>query len=211
MPSSLPPDATIAFMSPCGWGNLGDAAIVDSLVQGIRRRIPGARIVGFTLNPEDTRARHGVEAPTPLGYSTQLHLGIREPSSGAPLAVAEPGDAAAAEAAAAGARQSRARAVARTVLGPPLRAGREARHVGRSLARLRGAKLLVVAGGGQLDDTFGGLWGHPYALLRWGLLARAVGARFAFASVGTGSLPPTSRFLVRRALALADYRSFRDR
>src|ERR1700694_472480 len=140
MPSSLPPDATIAFMSPCGWGNLGDAAIVDSLVQGIRRRIPGARIVGFTLNPEDTRARHGVEAHTLLGYSTQPHYSSREASAGAPRAV--------------GGRRGReggSRAVARTVLGPPLRAGREARHVGRSLARLRGAKLLVVAGGGQLD------------------------------------------------------------
>ena len=56
----------------------------------------------------------------------------------------------------------------------------------------------------------GGLLGHPYVLWRWGRLARDVGARYIFASVGTGTLPGLSRRLVVRALALADYRSYRD-
>jgi polysaccharide pyruvyl transferase WcaK-like protein len=87
----------------------------------------------------------------------------------------------------------------------------ELRHLRSSRRLLKGAAALVVAGGGQLDDFFGGPFGQPYALFRWGLLARSVGARFCFASVGTGTLSTlASRWFVRRALSLADYRSFRD-
>src|SRR4051812_46298282 len=82
------PDAKIGFISPCGWGNLGDAAIVDSLIHGIRTRLPQARIVGFTLNPADTRARHGVDAYTCSAYSLP-HYPSLEPSDGAPPSTSE--------------------------------------------------------------------------------------------------------------------------
>src|SRR5262245_55533497 len=76
-------DAKIGFIGPCGWGNLGDAAIVDSLIHGIRTRLPRARIVGFTLTPDDTRVRHGVDAYTCAAYSLP-HYPSLEPSNGAP-------------------------------------------------------------------------------------------------------------------------------
>src|SRR4029453_10345101 len=59
----------VALVSPCGWGNLGDAAIVDALIQGIRRRFPNPEILAYTLNPADSTRRHGVEAHECLGYS----------------------------------------------------------------------------------------------------------------------------------------------
>jgi polysaccharide pyruvyl transferase WcaK-like protein len=201
--AALRPDARIAFLSPCGYGNLGDAAIVDSLVHGIRTRLPDASVVGFTLNPEDTRVRHGVEAHTLLGFSRPVY-GMREPGAAGETAgaVAPPAGRTA---------TSRTRRAVRAIAAGPLAPLREARHLGRSGRRLAGADLLVVAGGGQLDDTFGGAFGHPYALWRWGRLARARGIPFAFASVGTGSLSSgTARFFARHALALAAYRSFRD-
>jgi polysaccharide pyruvyl transferase WcaK-like protein len=45
-----------------GFGNLGDAAIQDAVIQNIRIRLPLAKIYCFSLNPEDTEKRHGIES-----------------------------------------------------------------------------------------------------------------------------------------------------
>jgi polysaccharide pyruvyl transferase WcaK-like protein len=198
---------TIAFLSPCGWGNLGDAAIVDSLIAGVRRRLPGARIVGFTLNPADTTARHGIEAFTCAAYSLPFYP-AEEPG---PARSGPPEPAAGWSAAVKGAlARVPIQGPLRTALLAPLRLRREPAHSRLSRERLRGASALLVAGGGQLDATWGGALGHPWVLWRWARLARETGARFLVASVGTGTLGPVSRALVVRALRLAGYRSFRD-
>jgi polysaccharide pyruvyl transferase WcaK-like protein len=71
--------------------------------------------------------------------------------------------------------------------------------------------MLVVAGGGQLDEEWGGSWAHPYALMKWAVLARAAGTSVIFLSVGgcRTELRLTKLFL-RVALSLACYRSYRD-
>ncbi|HKA89878.1 MAG TPA: polysaccharide pyruvyl transferase family protein [Haliangiales bacterium] len=192
--------ARIAFISPTGYGNLGDAAIIDSLIDGIRRRIPDAGIVGFTMNPSDTRERHGIPAFTCTGVSLRDYEVREAPAD--PGRAGAPAPARRALAAIPGAR--RAYRFARLAVA-------EIRHRRLSAERIRGFDWVVVAGGGQLDDFWGGAFGHPYALLRWGQLARRAGARYVILSVGTGSLTaPLSARFVRRALALADYRSFRD-
>lgn len=203
------PDAPprFAFLSPCGGGNLGDAAIVDSLLHGLRRRAPGAQVVGFTLDPEDTVQRHGVEAHTLLGYSRPFY-GMREPvgaGGGAPPGVERPG-----LLARAADRARRLPRWARRGVALPVNAARELRHLRRTRRALEGVAQVIVAGGGQLDELWGGPFGHPYALLRYALLARAAGARFVVASVGTGLLGPLGRCFVRQALARAAHRSYRD-
>jgi polysaccharide pyruvyl transferase WcaK-like protein len=207
----------IAFLSPCGWGNLGDAAIVDALIHGVRLRIPGAHIVGFTLNPADTAWRHAVQAFTCAAFSLPSYP-VLEPSGG--QAAAEMGGSPEIPTPAhprglMGALRALLRGLPipgalRPWLVAPIRLLREPAHLRMSRERLRGTTLLVVAGGGQLDAVWGGPLGHPYALWRWARLARRVGARFAVASVGTGTLGPVSRRLVLGALRLASYRSYRD-
>jgi len=209
----LPP--VVAFLSPCGWGNLGDAAIVDSLVHAVRRRQPGVRIVGFTLNPADTAARHGVEAFTCAAaslpfYPVQEPAGEGGPGPGGIPAAATREDARRAAGLRALLRRLPIHGALRTWLLAPLRAWREPGHLRLSRARLAGASAMVVAGGGQLDATWGGPLGHPYALWRWSRLARSVGARFVVASVGTGKLGRAARLFIRGALRRADYRSYRD-
>jgi polysaccharide pyruvyl transferase WcaK-like protein len=200
--------ARVAFISPTGWGNLGDAAIIDSLIHGIRRRLPRAEILGFTQNPHDTTARHSVPAFTCTGVSIPKYkMAEGPPDSDDGVDGAPP-------------PRPTARALARRALAlvpgvrPAVRVARlalaETRHRRLSAERIRHFDFVVVAGGGQLDDFWGGPFGHPYTLLRWGRLARAAGARYVVLSVGTGSLTSLSARFVRRALALADYRSFRD-
>src|SRR6185437_9395874 len=54
---------------------------------------------------------------------------------------------------------------------------------------------LIVSGGGQLDEEWGGAWGHPFALFKWAMLARLAKVPLAFASVGAcKAASTTSRF-----------------
>lgn len=84
-----------------------------------------------------------------------------------------------------------------------------------ALSRIRrfldSVDVLIVSGGGQLDDFHDGAWGHPYHLLVWIALARLSGARVAIVAVGLDRLRSrVSCAFVLAALRLAHYRSFRD-
>ena len=63
-PKRLEPnvDVKVAFISPCGFGNLGDVAIQDTFIQGVREQLGAVEIVGITQNPADTEDRHHVRA-----------------------------------------------------------------------------------------------------------------------------------------------------
>jgi polysaccharide pyruvyl transferase WcaK-like protein len=214
--TSIVRSVRVAFVSPSGLGNLGDAAIIESFLAGLRRRLPGAEIVGFTLNPADTRVRHGVDATT-CGAFSLPHYTIRRLPRASADAPGEPtapgGDDDADEA-------PRLRQLRRAVAAlPGARPGRravamavaEVRHRREVAARLAGFDHVVVSGGGQLDEFWGGPFGHPYTLYRFSRAARSAGARFAILSVGTGTLATQlGRRFVRRAIAAASYRSFRD-
>lgn len=194
----------VLLLSPCGWGNLGDAAILDSAIHAVRKRLPGAAIVGVTLNPQDTRARHGIDAFPLRGFSGDgYEVGPEGPASPDAPGGPEP---------APGPLRRLVRAVPLARTGwRRVQDARAARaHRRRAEALLRAGDTLVVAGGGQLDDFWGGPSGHPQALADWTGLARGAGARTVVLSVGTGRLAARSRALVSRALAAAEYVSFRD-
>ena len=87
----------------------------------------------------------------------------------------------------------------------------EAREYVRAWRTLEGEDLLIVPGTGLLTDAWGlSRWG-PYGLLKWSLVARLRGCRVIFLSVGAGPVHSRlGRLLLRSALSLANYRSYRD-
>ena len=87
----------------------------------------------------------------------------------------------------------------------------EAREYVRAWRTLEDEDLLIVPGTGLLTDAWGlSRWG-PYGLLRWSLVARLRGCRVIFLSVGAGPVHGRlGRLLLRSALSLANYRSYRD-
>lgn len=212
----------VVLLSPCGWGNLGDAAIQDSAIAGIRRHLGEAvRIVGLTQNPPDTRARHGIDAYRLAGNSRE-HYTVG-PNEAPPPSAGESGP-----------RPDRANrqqqkrslrsliksvvvrmpAVHRAIRGAAdavrmLRS--EVRHSRFVLRLMRDSDLLIVSGGGQLDELWGGPWGHPFTIYKCARIARYAGCKVAVLSVGAGALTHgSSRRLVRASLRAADYHSFRD-
>lgn len=76
---------------------------------------------------------------------------------------------------------------------------------------LRRVDLVIVPGTGILDDFGERPQGMPYHLFRWSAAAKLAGKPFTFLSVGAGPIThPLSRFLMKSAVRLSDYCSYRD-
>jgi polysaccharide pyruvyl transferase WcaK-like protein len=205
----------IAVLSNYGNRNLGDEATLAAILQQVRDRCDGVRLHAISFDPEDTEARHGV-----IALPAQRETGRRpgRPEGIGPAAAPGPR----AERPAKALERHRSALRAAPLAGPLLRALRsawtgsrgalaEAVFMLRSVRALRGIDCLLVGGGGQLSDDFGGTWAFPYLVLKWTVMARLAGARVLFASVGAGPLESRlARFFVGAALRLADHRSFRD-
>jgi polysaccharide pyruvyl transferase WcaK-like protein len=82
--------------------------------------------------------------------------------------------------------------------------------VGRTL---RSVDVLLIPGTGLLTDAFGlRSWGWgPYYCFKWSLIARLLGCKLFFVSVGAGPIYSSlGKFFTRTALSLAQFRSYRD-
>jgi polysaccharide pyruvyl transferase WcaK-like protein len=197
----------IALLTPYDGGNLGDAAIQDSMIANLRLRIPDVQFLGITLNCDNFVKRHGGRAFPLLasgGGTKKLEDAVLE----APL----PGPSRWAR------RVQRAlglipglQSFTRRVRSFVLALSRELFHSFEALRVLRKQDLLIVSGGGQLDEEWGGPWRFPFSLFKWALLARLAGVPVALASVGACKITSReSRWFLATALRCASYRSYRD-
>jgi polysaccharide pyruvyl transferase WcaK-like protein len=189
---------TIGLLAHMGYGNLGDAAIQDAVIANIQRRLPDVRLVGFSLIPDDTANRHGIPCyPIKWWYP---RLGATAPRAGE--GTSRTGSVASAV--------KRLRLV-RAWLKPVADLAREALFWLRSYRRLRRLDVLVISGSGQLGEHWRGPWAHPYTIFKFAVLAKLARTKLYFLNVGAGPLEhPLSRFFIRWAVRLGDYRSFRD-
>ena len=206
---SLGGRSKIGLLEHCGTGNLGDDATVATVLQQIKNRWPTASIVGLSLDPVDSERRHGIpcfairqsifpfeqewSSPSPAGqggrYSDRLKARFKKTG---PLYRAT-------------------KAIMNVVIVRPLQFAREIIFLGQSLLLAYDLDLIVICGGGQLLD-WGGPWAFPYTLFKWSLIAKFARAKCIFLNNGAGPLDATlSRWFIRRALAMANYVSLRDR
>lgn len=212
---------TIGVFGHYGNENLGDEAIIEASIHNIRQRLPDARIVCFSLRPFDTEARYGVQTypirdtpDEPVTRRAEMGGGKALASAGGPDI--DPGH----SNSLAGGLKAALRTVpiaysfAWAVVSLPRAIARLRSEIGflrRSRNILKRIDLLFVAGSNQFLDNFGGVWGYPYTVLKWTLLAKSAGTKVAFVSVGAGPLSATmSKAMNRIALAFADYQSVRD-
>jgi len=81
----------------------------------------------------------------------------------------------------------------------------------RAIVTLTDVDVLVMTGTGMLSDFGISPLGLHFQILKWTLLAKFCHRKVVFLSVGAGPLRrPLSRRIVKAALSLADYRSYRD-
>jgi len=197
------PVRRLALLSPWAGGNLGNSAILSSVILNLSRRIPSIEFVGVTLSDEQARRRFGIET-FPLAAAYRVH-----PAPSINGSSETRGE------------QNHARARIKQwlkripLLANLLRAARTIRqeitHILAAAQLVRTLDCVLIPGGGALDEFWGGPWGHPWNLLKWSILSRIYHVPFIFLSVGKCSLERrTSRFFVRIALKLAAYRSYRE-
>jgi polysaccharide pyruvyl transferase WcaK-like protein len=205
----------ILLLTPYTGGNLGDAAIQEALIHHLRARLSEPRIRLVTLAPQATSWIHGLPsfpisssageaAVPPLQESYDENFRIERSVEANPDAQRV--------------RYSWPRTVMTPVrrvvrrIGSPLKSvAREVRHLLQVRRLLKETDLLLMSGGGQIDDFWGGAFGHPYALWKWSVLARLCSTPVLFLSVGVCSLRSNlGRCFARQALQLAAYRSYRD-
>ena len=188
----------IGILDHMGWGNLGDAAVQEVFISNIKRRLPNARLVAFSLNPDDTRKRHDIVS-YPIIWSYPGQNG----SGSSPAKVTE--------------RKSRLKSYLKRFrifysLAKPIHDFiQELAHLIRSFRIVRSLDLLVLSGGGQLSDLWRGPWSHPYNVFKFCVLAKLSRTPVFIVGVGAGPLEhPLSKFFVRWSVRLANYTSFRD-
>ena len=81
----------------------------------------------------------------------------------------------------------------------------------RAIGRTRRLDALIVPGTGILDDFWEGPLNMPLTLFAWCVAARLCGTKIAFVSIGAGPIHhPISRWLMKSAVGMAQYRSYRD-
>jgi polysaccharide pyruvyl transferase WcaK-like protein len=71
--------------------------------------------------------------------------------------------------------------------------------------------MLIVCGTGIVGDYLTGPKGWPFDLFKWSALAVLCRVKVLFLGIGVGPINhPVSRWLIKRSLGFADYRSYRD-
>lgn len=79
------------------------------------------------------------------------------------------------------------------------------------LRTLRRGDIFAVPGTGLVSDAYGLTGWGPYNLFKWSVIAKIRGCKLIVVSVGAGPLyGRLGRFFAKSALALADFRSYRD-
>jgi polysaccharide pyruvyl transferase WcaK-like protein len=193
----------IGLLDHMGAGNLGDDTTQTAVMNNIKRRWPNVQIYGFSMNPSDTQQRHGI----PSYAIRRATWGSNQKTNGAATFKTRARDAL---------RERHnlyafLKALDAITLKGPRALISELVFLAKSFNIIRTFDILIISGGGQLLDSWGGPWKFPYTIFKWVLLARLAGVKCYFVNVGAGPLQhPLSKFFIARALRIADYVSFRD-
>ena len=188
------------------------------MVANIRLRLLDARFSGVTLNCDNFLDRHGAGAFPLTGASVRFYGMSRGRLARRPnerenlVAPSKNSRGIWASAIKSTAKRLPFVPILWQCLRVSLRIPREIRHCVKGFVFLRTQDLLVVSGGGQLNEEYGGAWAHPFTLFKWAVLARMARVPYVVASVGAGKVTSrTSRMFVSAALRAACYRSYRDK
>ena len=195
----------IGLLDHMGGGNLGDDTTQTAVIYNIKRRWPSSMIYGFSMNPSDTQSRHGIPS-NPIRreqWASPDYFLEGETSEFKDEVSTAPG--------VPNLFQRLLRKAGALAIRKPKAIVAELIFLARSYSALRPLDILIISGGGQLLNSWDGIWGYPYTIFKWVSLARLAGTKCYILNVGAGPIRrPLSKLFIRLALRLADYVSFRD-
>ena len=171
----------IALYGIFGVQNIGNEYTLQAMLYNVQQRAPKADVYSICYEPQDTERLHGL--PSLSVKCAQL---------------------------------SRKRPATRTFLARLLRG--VFRRVPlefydwlRAVWVLRGTNLMIMTGTGMLTDYLTGSFSFPYDVFKWSVAAKIARCKVRFVGVGVGPIyGRLSRIFIKTALAVADYRGFRD-
>lgn len=171
----------IALFGFFGWGNLGNTGTLQAFLHHLQRRLPDAEVWCVCANPEEVAKQFQLPV-FPIDLTPrQLWYGPRN-------------------------------RILRLVHQGLLRVPLEVWLWLKAYLFIQHFDLLLIPGTGVLDDYGVGPFQTPYDLFKWCLVARMSGTKLFFISVGAGPIHhKLSRWFMKSAFGLADYRSYRDR
>jgi polysaccharide pyruvyl transferase WcaK-like protein len=175
----------ISFYGNFGAGNLGNECTLQAVIEQTLRRWPDAQLLCFCTNPQDVWTHHKIAAfPSKAIDKTA----VERSSSRGP-------------------RDGLARIFRIAFQRIPF----ELVHWVKSLRAMSRMEMLIVAGTGIVADYMCGPLGWPYDIFKLSTLAAVCRVKLVFLSVGVGPIRhPLSRWFLKRSLALAHHRSYRD-
>jgi polysaccharide pyruvyl transferase WcaK-like protein len=174
----------IAFFGLFGVGNLGNEITLQTILSHARKYFPDAEFKCICSDVTDTSLRYALSA---------FPISIRFPQKSAKWYMRSTNPV--------------IRLFRQLLIGIP----RELLDWFRVFHILIGVDTLIFPGTGYLTDAYNNALGWPYNVFKWSLIARLLQRKVLFVSVGAGPIyHPLSKWLIKSALSLAHYRSFRD-
>jgi|GEM_PF-2096483 len=177
----------IGLLGSYGSNNLGDTSVQKSVMQNLRRWIPGASFFGFAWSAADVARTHRIPSIIALGEGPFVIPQSSGPDIQAPIPHS---------------RWVRAflavlpAMVRRTII------------IGLVTYQL---DALFISGSAQIDDYWGGAFVQPWRLMIWSLWSKLHGIPVVVMGVGFGELHTRmGKTLAVNALRLTDFRFFRD-
>jgi len=177
--------ARISLYGNFGAGNLGNECTLQAVIEQILQRWPDAQLLCFCTNPQDVQTRHNIAA-----FPSEAVNRIATERSGSNV------------------RWGQFTRIFRIIF---QRIPLEVVHWIKCLSAVGRSDMLIVAGTGIIADYMCGPLGWPYDIFKLSMLASLCRIKLVFLSVGAGPIcHPLSRWFLKRSLAVAHHRSYRD-
>jgi polysaccharide pyruvyl transferase WcaK-like protein len=201
----------IGLLGPFSFGNLGNAALQEVLIERFRKRFPEAEFYGCCVDLSEP-----IEVRQILPFPFDRHVPWPQTPMASPMS----------DAVSHGSR-TKAKRIPEWIKKIALLSGLSDkmkmvrfnyRQIQEELAFcvkahrfLKEFRLLVFGLGGLFDEIWKDKWGDLYSYFRWAVLARVAGTPLVCLSVGVEEVNTRlGKFFCKTVFLLAGYRSFRD-
>jgi polysaccharide pyruvyl transferase WcaK-like protein len=170
----------IAFYGFFGQENLGNECTLQAIIYNTRKYFSDAEFKCICSVPEDVRIRYNI----PAFPMWKMCDGVWPRP-----------------------RNRLLRLVRKFLIQIPM----ELLHWVKAFRTLKGIHMLIFPGTGLLTDAYSKSFGWPYDIFKWSLIAKLCRCKLMYVSVRAGPIyRPLSRWFIKSALSLADFRSYRD-